>query len=272
MLLACRPQGATVSEPAPVAFLPPHEADLPGDELTTDPLPWNPAFLAHHKIAGVTVLSELAGSDRGLEDSLRFDESGHLVERHLKSGPDPIGSWGLEWKDGRLVQLTETLPGGATTRTTYRYDQAGRPIEIAHPDRVEKLVEQREYDAAGRLAARRWTRDGAPNGEEKIERDAQGRMVAAVRQGTQGERLEERRTYQGDRLAGITWSQPGLEKSWRLSYDPAGRIQRIDVDSGAEVFEYDERGFPRARRKTLPMPDAPTSTIEYRFDQPRATP
>jgi YD repeat-containing protein len=271
MLLACR-GGSSVSEPAPAPFLPPSEADAPGAELATDPLPWNPAFLAHHEIAGVTVLSELAGSDRGLEDSLRFDESGHLVERHLKSGPDPIGTWGLEWKEGRLVQLTETLPGGAVSRTTYQYDQAGRPVEIAHPDQVEKLVEQRVYDAGGKLATRRWTRDGAPSGEETIERDAQGRMRAAVRQSPQGERLEERRTYQADRLVGVAWTQPGASKTWRISYDKAGRIQRIDIDQGgaAEVFEYDERGFPRARRKT--SPPAPPAVVEYRFDQPRATP
>ncbi|HEU5061214.1 MAG TPA: hypothetical protein VFU21_32005 [Kofleriaceae bacterium] len=260
-----------MSEPAPPPFLPPAEVDAPAAELVTDPLPWNPAFIAHHKIAGVTITSPLAGSERGLEDTLRFDAAGHLLERHLRSGPDPIGTWGLEWKDGRLVQVTETLPGGATRRTTVQYDGGGRPVEIAHPDEPDTPVEQRSYDANGALASRRWTRGGAPAGEERIERDAGGRMVAAVRQGPNGDRIEERRTYEGDRLVGVTWSQPGASKSWRLSYDAGGRVARIDIDgSGSEVFTYDQRGFPQSRTRTAPP--APPQTIAYEFDQPRETP
>ncbi len=257
--------------PAPPPFLPPTEVDAPGAELVTDPLPWNPAFLAHHKIAGVAITSPLPGSDRRLEDLLRFDGAGHLVERHLTSGPDPIGTWGLEWRDGRLAQVTETLPGGASSRTTVRYDTAGRPVEIAHPDAPDTPVEERLYDDAGVLTSRRWTRGGAPAGEEKIERDERGRMVAAVRLGLSGERMEERRTYDGDRLVGIAWTQPGAQKTWRLSYDPAGRISRIDIDTGAsEAFAYDAEGFPKSRTKTAPA--APPQTVEYEFDQPRETP
>ena len=261
----------TDKAPAPPPFLPPAEVDAPGAELVTDPLPWNPAFIAHHHIAGVTITSPLPGSDRQLHDALRFDGAGHLVERHLKSGPDPIGTWGLEWKEGRLVQVTETLPGGATSRTTYRYDAAGRPVEIAHPDAPDTPVEERRYDAAGALTSRRWTRAGAPAGEETIERDDKGRMVAAVRQGPAGERMEERRTWDGERLVGVAWTQPGAGKTWRLSYDPAGRITRIDVDqAGSEAFTYDPRGFPLSRTRTAPP--SPPQTIEYEIDQPRETP
>ena len=276
LLAACR-GGGSPSEPAPAPFLPPAEVDAPGDELTTDPLPWNPAFIARHHVTGVIILSRLG--DAELEDSLRFDPAGHLVERHLKSGRDSVGDWGLQWNEGRLEQLTETLPGGSTSRTTYRYDQAGRPVEIAHPDAVEKLIEVREYDAGRRLKARRFTRDGKPMGEERIERDERGRMAAAIRQNPEGDKLEERRTYQGDRLVGIRWSQRGVQKVWRLSYDPAGRITRIEVEqdsepSGAESYDYDERGFPRARSRTSAAPDAPATTVEFRVtaDQPRETP
>lgn len=270
LVASCRGE-TKVTEPAPPPFLPPAEVDAPGAELVTDPLPWNPAFIAHHRIAGVTIASPLPGSDRGLEDSLRFDGEGHLLERHLRSGPDPIGTWGLEWQGGRLVQVTETLPGGATSRTTVRYDEAGRPVEIAHPDAPDTPVEEREYDAAGVLVARRWKRAGQPAGEERFERDARGRMVAAVRTGPAGERVEERRTWEGDRLVAVAWTQAGAGKSWRLAYDAAGRVARIEVDqTGSHEFRYDPRGFPLSR--TTVAPPAPPATIEYRFDQPRPTP
>lgn len=257
--------------PPPPAFLPPTEVDAPGSELIADPLPWNPAFIAHHKIAGITITSQLPGSDRALEDSLRFDAAGHLVERHLSSGRDRFGTWGVAWKDDRVAQMTETLPGGASSRTTYRYDAAGRLVEIAHPDAPEKVREERTYDAAGALTSRSWTHDHVPAGDERFERDARGRLVAAIRQSQQGERMEERRTYQGDRLTAIDWTQPGGKKSWHLTYDPAGRIVRIDVDHAAtQVFTYDERGFPLTRTKNAPP--APLETIEYDFDQPRDTP
>lgn len=274
LLASCRGEssgGDAKQQQPPPAFLPPTEVDAPGAELITDPLPWNPAFIAHHKIAGVTIDSPLPGSDRGLQDSLRFDPAGHLVERHLRSGPDPLGTWGLEWKDDRLVQMTETLPGGASSRTTYRYDAAGRVVEIAHPDAPEKVREERTYDAGGALTSRSWTHDHVPAGEQRFERDPRGRMVTAVRQSQQGEHMEERRTYQGERLTGIDWTQPGATKSWRLTYDPAGRIVRIDVDHAAtQVFTYDARGFPITRVKNAPP--APLETIEYDFDQPRETP
>jgi YD repeat-containing protein len=167
--------------------------------------------------------------------------------------------------------MTETLPGGATSRTTYRYDAAGRVIEIAHPDVPEKMIEERTYDAGGALTSRRWTSNGTPAGEERFERDPRGRLVAAVRESHQGERMEERRTYQGDRLTGIDWTQPGASRSWRITYDPDGRIVRIDIDRAATVvFTYDARGFPVSRAKNAPP--SPLQTIEYDFDQPRETP
>lgn len=276
-LAACRGGSGGGGDSAPPPFLPPPEVEAPGSEATSDLLPWNPAFLAHHDLTAVTVVTRMAGSDVVIEESLRFDGDGRLVARQMKSGSDQAGSWTFEWRGERLAQVTESLRGGATSRITYRYDDEGRPVEIAHPDTMDGLTEMREYDAAGRLTTRRWIRIGAPGDEERIERDAGGRMVAAIRTSPEGDRQEERRTYQGDRLTGMTSEVGTVKKVWRLAYDAAGRIQRIDVDVdgklfASDVFEYDERGFPRAVRRTSSVSDVPATTVEYRFDQPRETP
>ena len=196
--------------------------------------------------------------DTPVEHLLRWNHRDELVERTRGSATT---TWA--WDDlGRCTQLT--APGGATTR--YAWDAADSLVAVAADGHGEVHLER---DRAGRLVGARagdttqtWAhRDGqvvehtttGPDGTTTtvVERDAEGRVAAVVRDGV-------RVTYEHDeahQLVGLT----GHGHTVRWGYDPAGRLTTQDRDGAATTWEHDAAGQLLAEH-------APEGTTRFEHD------
>ncbi|WIX91932.1 DUF6531 domain-containing protein [Amycolatopsis sp. DG1A-15b] len=205
------------------------------------------AFAGHavrfqHDAAGRELRRSVDGA---LELAQTFDAGDRLTGQVVATpGAGTVQQRRYEYRaDGSLAAVTDALTGV----TQYRYDAAGRVVEVAAADHRENF----RYDAAGNLTetavdgpwpvdAEVGSRGYAANtltgaGAVAYAHDAQGRLVARHVQ-IPGGVLTWTFTWDAvDRLIGVR-TPDGTQ--WRYRYDPLGRrIAKLRLTADARVAE-----------------------------------
>jgi len=191
----------------------------------------------------------------------QFDPLGNLLARTDPRGQSTRFAYTPE---GRLATAQE--PSGDAAR--YEYDQAGRLVAAQRPSGG---VTRFSYDAMGSVTA-----EVDPLGNQwRHTYDAAGRLVSTTNAAgrvtryayDRSGRLTEKRlpdgkrvTYQYDRLGNLVSADDGAFPV-RRSYDPAGRLVRVEYPAIKTTlgYEYDGSGL----RTKLTGPEGRATRYEY---------
>ncbi|MBI0328965.1 RHS repeat-associated core domain-containing protein [Burkholderia plantarii] len=157
---------------------------------------------------------------KGGTKSLSYDAGGRLLSYRDCSGKT------TQWSYDAAGRLSSTKDAAGTT-TAFTYGANGQLAEIVSPAGVEKI----QYDAEGRLIstvdpmqrATRYSYDGA------------GRVSLRV------DALGQRLSYGYDRLGRLVRLTDANDASYTFRYDPVGRLlEEVEFDGKTTRYAYDE--------------------------------
>ena len=181
-------------------------------------------------------------SARGSIHTLTF---GYDKQNRLVRVSDGLGAVVRYEYDGlnRRTRETRLLSEGLTQRLDYRYDSAGRLVEVqqsADPDGCGSYFASTryEYDRNGNM-----TRILLPAGGEILrEYDAANRLIAEThREESSG--IDNRTQFSYDAAGNLTEITDNQGRKTRIAYDLLNReIRRIERDGGVQRTVYDRNG------------------------------